>query len=353
MQSYEKGNPFTLTFGKQPNRYINRYEDMSNIISAFEADNPISQTYLISGIRGSGKTVLMTSVANTLRQSDEWVVVDLNATQPLLTELSMRLTDACKQMPNIFEKGFEVSVAGFGIGYNGAVEERDSVSGIESILEKLKKKNKKVFITIDEVVADDNMRVFASQFQIFLRKDYPVFLLMTGLYENIYAIQNDPVLTFLLRAPKVQLGPLGLHQIKREYQDIFDIEEELAKRLANITMGYAFAFQALGVLYWNHKDELPLEKIIAKLDGMLEDYVYRKIWDGLSDLEKQIVLAMPDNNRKIKVGELCERMSMSSGSFSRYRERIIKKGVCVAPEYGYIAIVLPRFLDIVRSYEIY
>lgn len=99
-------------------------------------------------------------------------------------------------------------------------------------------------------------------------KDYPVFLRMTGLYENIYAIQNAPVLTFLLRAPKVHLGPLGLYQIKREYQDIFEIEEDLAKRLANITMGYAFAFQALGVLYWNHRDELPLEKIIVlKISG--------------------------------------------------------------------------------------
>ena len=54
----KKDNPFTLTFGKKPNRYINRYESTNDIISTFEADNPISQTYLISGIRGSGKTVL-------------------------------------------------------------------------------------------------------------------------------------------------------------------------------------------------------------------------------------------------------------------------------------------------------
>lgn len=205
----KKDNPFTLTFGKQPNRYISRYESMNDITSTFEADHPISQTFLISGIRGSGKTVLMTSVANQFRQSGSWVIADLNATRPLLPELSMRLADACKQMPNILEKGFEVSIAGFGIGYGGGAEERDSVSRIESVLEHLKKKKQKVLITIDEVVADDNMRVFASQFQIFIRKDYPVFLLMTGLYENIYAIQNDPVLTFLLRAPKVRLGPLG------------------------------------------------------------------------------------------------------------------------------------------------
>ena len=133
----------------------------------------------------------------------------------------MRLTDASKQIPNIFENGYEVSVAGFGVGYNGGVAERDSVSSIESILEKLEKKNKRVLITIDEAVADENMRIFASQFQIFIRKNYSVFLIMTGLYENIYEIQNDPVLTFLLRAPRIVLGPLGLNQIKNEYQVIF------------------------------------------------------------------------------------------------------------------------------------
>ena len=139
----KRDNPFTLTFGKQPIKYINRYESTDNILSTFEASNPISQTYLISGIRGSGKTVLMTSVANQLRKSDDWVVVDLNATQPLLQEFAMRLTDASKQIPNIFEKGFEISVAGFGLGYNGAMEDRDSVSKIETILAKLGKQHKK------------------------------------------------------------------------------------------------------------------------------------------------------------------------------------------------------------------
>jgi len=349
----KKDNPFTLTFGKQPNRYISRYENMNDIISMFEAQNPISQTYLISGIRGSGKTVLMTSVANQLRQEDEWIVVDLNSTQPLLREFAMRLMDACKRMPNIFEKGFEISVAGFGIGYNGIGEERDSVSKIETLLEKISKKNKKVLLTIDEAVADENMRVFASQFQIFVRKNYPIYLIMTGLYENIYEIQNDPVLTFLLRSPKINLGPLGLNQIRMEYQDIFELEEERARELANITKGYAFAFQALGMLYWEYGGELSLSDIVRKLDGMLEDFVYRKIWGGLTEFEKRVILAMPGDGNKIRIKDLCERLEVKTTSFSKYRERLINKGVCVSPEYGFLAVALPRFQNIVCSYDIY
>lgn len=94
------------------------------------------------------------------------------------------------------------------------------------------------------------MRVFASQFQIFLRKKYPVFLIMTGLYQNIYEIQNDETLTFLLRSPKLRLEALSLMQIAMQYEEIFKVDEEMATRMARETKGYAFAFQALGMLVW-------------------------------------------------------------------------------------------------------
>ena len=48
----------------------------------------------------------------------------------------------------------------------------------------LKRKGKKVLITIDEVVNTKEMRLFISAFQIFLREELPVFLLMAGLYEK-------------------------------------------------------------------------------------------------------------------------------------------------------------------------
>ena len=70
------------------------------------------------------------------------------------------------------------------------------------------KKKKRLLITIDEVTNTKKMRIFASAFQIFVRQDYPIFLLMTGLYENIHELQNEKSLTFLYRAPKLRLGLL-------------------------------------------------------------------------------------------------------------------------------------------------
>ena len=210
-------NPFTLTFGKHPNEYISRYESIDTIIQTFNSRNPMSQAFLLEGVRGSGKTVLMTIVEQELAKLGDWIVVDLNSTRKLLEAMAARLESECRNAADMLKSGFNLSVAGFGVGINGGEKKLDDVAVIEEILSSAKKKGKKVLVTIDEVMPGQDMRHFASQFQIFLRKDYPVFLLMTGLYENICAVQNDPALTFLLRTPKITLEPLSLFQIARQY----------------------------------------------------------------------------------------------------------------------------------------
>lgn len=343
-----KNNPFTLSFGKSPNEIISRYELVNDIIDTFQSENPISNAYLIEGLRGTGKTVLMTTIEKELEKENDWIIVDLNSTQDLLTDFAMRLVDSCKNFSDILKKGFNLSIAGFGIGLDGENQSRDSVSIICEILESLKKKNKKVLITIDEVMNGENMRHFASEFQILLRKDFSVFLLMTGLYENIYSIQNDPALTFLLRTPKIKLEPLSLAQITKTYQKVFETDLDMSKKLAKTTKGYAFAFQALGLLYFDYKDSLSLEKILLKFDDLLDDFVYRKIWQGLSEQDKNVILAITDS--KTQVSEVCKKLNMTSSTFSKYRQRLLEKGIIQAPQHGYVEIVLPRFAEVSKYY---
>ena len=70
-------NPFTLTFGKSPLESVERPIQINEIMEAFTA-NPINQQmFLITGVRGSGKTVLMTEISHRLKDLDEWVVIEL------------------------------------------------------------------------------------------------------------------------------------------------------------------------------------------------------------------------------------------------------------------------------------
>lgn len=341
-------NPFTLTFGKKPAEYISRRENMDEVINAFTGDPARCQTYLIRGVRGSGKTVLMTAISQKIGLESDWVCVDLNPTQNLIDDFAYRLADACRNAGDILDRGFDISVAGFGVGI-GSQPDRDSVSRVENILHELVKKGKKVLITIDEVNNDNSMKQFASQFQIWIRKDFPLFLLMTGLFENIDAIQNNPQLTFLLRSPKITVGPLGISQETRQYEGALEIPEDEALALAKLTKGYAFAFQALGMLYWDNKDNVQMEKILLQLDDLLDEYVYHKIWSGISELDRKILRCIPDEGT-IKTGDLCAAAEISPQVFSKYRDRLINRGLINAAGHGYIELALPRFGRVCRLY---
>ena len=340
-------NPFTITFGKQPNMLISRFEDTDRIISTFNSDNPISQVFMIEGIRGSGKTVLMTSIANLLSDESDWIVINLNPTMDLLSNFALRLSKKCNIKSDVLSRGFSVSAYGFGVGINGE-DTSDYVGIIEKSFKQIIKKRKKILITIDEVLNDDNMKVFASQFQIFIRQNYPIFLIMTGLRENINAIQNNPSLTFLLRSPKVVTGPLSILQITHQYRDAFNVDNDRALELANYTKGYAFAFQALGVCYYENA-ECPDSIILEKLDELLDDFVYKKLWSSLTSREKDIIHAMDCDEEK--VGSISTQLGVSAGTLSKYKDSLIEQGIVESSRYGYIRITLPRFLEVTRNYK--
>ncbi|MDO5155571.1 MAG: ATP-binding protein [Eubacteriales bacterium] len=342
------GNPFTLTFGKKPTEYIIRRENIEEIESNFLENPARCQTYLIRGVRGSGKTVLMTAIAKEIAEQSDWVCVDLNSSQNLLDDLSYRLLDECEQSTRILDRGMDISVAGFGIGF-GSKSDRDSVSRCEEILNLLKKQKKRLLITIDEVCNDQSMKQFASQFQIWLRKEYDIFLLMTGLFENINAIQNDPQLTFLLRSPKITLEPLGISQIARQYEKALNITKDIAVQLGKETKGYAFAFQALGMLYYDSEKTSSIEKILDKMDEYLDEYVYKKIWSGLSEQDRNVVMQLSDD-KAVKVKDICEATGMTSATFSKYRERLVNKGLITTQQHGYVELALPRFKRICEYY---
>ena len=84
-------NPFTLSFGKKPLQYVSRISQTREIIDNFNAVEPSSQIYMLTGVRGSGKTVMMTGIANELKEMEEWVVVELNPTRDLLQSLAAKL----------------------------------------------------------------------------------------------------------------------------------------------------------------------------------------------------------------------------------------------------------------------
>lgn len=247
-------NIFTLTFGKIPPSYINREKEISKLCNDFCRSFLLSHVYFITGINASGKTVLLTNVSQIMEKKKEWIVIDVNPNREILEQIASGIYENANVKHLFLSTSFSFSFHGFGF----SIEGKTPVSNIKTILEKmldvLKKHNKKVLITIDEASNNTHMRSFAHDFQSLLRNNYPVFTLMTGLYENVNSLQNNKNLTFLYRAPKIELNPLDKELIKEEYSSIFKSESsETIDSLASLTKGYAFAYQVVGYLFFKYK----------------------------------------------------------------------------------------------------
>ena len=242
-------DPFTLSFGKKPLQYISRISQTNQILETFRSDVPSNQIFMITGVRGSGKTVMITSIANELKQDDFLIMIELNPTRDLLQSLAPRIYGLPDMHSRFLNARLDFSAFGLGVSVENAAPVTDIENVLELMLEQIKKSGKRLLITVDEVTPSEYIRIFASSFQIFLRQDQPIFLLMTGLYENIYDLQNDRSLTFLYRAPKLLLEPLNYFSVRNHYQKIFDIDTKIAGKMTGLTKGYPFAFQVLGYLY--------------------------------------------------------------------------------------------------------
>lgn len=338
-------NPFSLSFGKEPLSLIERDYQDNEIIQSFESENPAYQVCMLTGVRGSGKTVALTTIANQLRSSKKWIVVDLNPERDLLHTLAAELSNRKELLQLFRDARINLSVLGFGLEIDGEPPVTDLVVALRRMLEKLTRSGKRVLITVDEVSSNPGMRVFASQFQIFLREGLQIFLLMTGLYENIYELQNEKTLTFLYRAPKIEMKPLSIPLIMEKYQAIFDLTADEALSMAGATMGYPFAFQVLGYLCWTKKESW--QDLLPLYDTYLEDYVYEKIWSELSQKDQAVLTAMSSASSE-KVESIRSLIGMPSNSFTTYRSRLIRKGLILSPSYGTLRFALPRLREFVR-----
>ena len=342
-------NPFSISFGTTPTQYISRITQTNQILDTFKAEVPSNHVYMLTGVRGCGKTVMMTDIAEKLRKEKDWIAVELSPERDMLHSLAANLY-AIPQLHALFIKAkLDFSALGFGVSIENAAPITDIDVAVSRMLEHLTKAGKRLLITVDEVTNNANLKVFAAAFQIYLRRDFNVYLIMTGLYDNLYDLQNEKSLTFLYRAPKVILEPLNYTAVVAHYKKVFELESDKAEYMAKLTKGYSFAFQVLGYLLWERGDR-NIDEVLFDYDQYLEEYVYSKIWSELSETDKNVTCVMAVTG-ETNVGKIREKLGMTTPQFSVYRDRLKRKGVITATGHGFISLALPRFEEFVRIHS--
>lgn len=337
-----KRNPFAINFGKVPSQYISRELIIDEIVQEMLDEDAQNNCFMLTGTRGSGKTVTMTEIEQRVLESDDWIVIRLNAERNMLESLAGKLYDSKEFMTQFVDANLNLSKFGIGLNIGQKSPVADIESALEIMLKEIQRKKKKLLVSVDEVSNTLFMREFASSFQIFIREDFPIFLLMAGLYENISDLKNEKNLTFLYRTPQYEMEPLNLTLIADRYSKLFGIDREKAMDMAIITKGYPFAYQAMGKYVWEEENHEVTEMVLIKFDEALSHYVYKKIWSELSEKDKWFMSFIVQKD-VMPVAELLDITKQKKNEFSQYRERLRDKGIIDVSDRGMIKLKLPRF----------
>lgn len=341
-------NPYTISFGKIPNQYITRTTIIDSIIETFNDVEPDEQAFKLTGIRGTGKTVTLTSIEKTFREDEDWIVLGLRPDTDILLDLVSNLYSSVPTITKFIDANLNLSA--FGIGLN--ISKKSPTTSIDHVLKvllnEMKKHNKRLLITIDEARKTKGMIDFVQEFQILIREELPIFIVVAGLYEDIEKIENAEGLTFFLRATKYEMTPLNLTYIRDDYKDTLKISFDEAEKMAFITKGYAFAYQTLGKYMWDSKEKTLNTSVLRAFDDTLSEKVYKKIWSELAPKDKWF-LKFIVQKEKMTATELLEMTKQTHSEWSIPRARLSEKGIIDVTTRGVISISLPRFREFVEA----
>ena len=348
-------NPFTRTPGVAGDAFIDmHYAD--EIINNFESDISSKYVYKIVGLRGSGKSVEYRKVINKLSDKKGWLVYTLSAAGNPVSTLIARLS----KESFIDDKIRKTTVSAGGSAKADALivqGEADfevtrtsevntlyfsAEAELTDMIQKANDKGYKVLVGIDDIAKTPEMVKFLSIWGAMLLDDKKkIYFVCTGLTKNIEDFTEEPNLTFFKRSEPIETGPLNKYAIALMYRKLLGVDEAESVKLAKFTCGYAYAYQVLGSLYFEKKQQDPFESIIPAFDRILFGDSYDLIWKSLTKAEQELVIriALSDSG---KVAEIKSQMSHPQG-FDSLRQRIKNKHLINTEERGYLKIDLPRF----------
>ena len=171
---------------------------------------------------------------------------------------------------------------------------------------------------------------------------------MITIYEvtSTSAIKDDKSLTFLYRSPRIDLFPLQMGAIKNNYEENLNITSEQAKEMARYTLGYSFAFQALGYVVWNNGkyDKKALQEYMQ----ILADFSYEKIWSELSDNDRKVCIAIAESSY-CEYKEVKSILNWDNNQLNPYRKRLINKQIISDKKRGFMSFTLPLFKEFIND----
>jgi energy-coupling factor transporter ATP-binding protein EcfA2 len=364
-------NPFTPTFGVTPPLLAGRDAELRQFSEAL-ADGPGSpgRAILVTGARGSGKTVLLNAIEQAAR-AEGWLVVAATARPGIAHELATDTLPAllAEHDPNATTSrvtGAGANALGFGASISREVSDHHSVApAFRSQLARLARLGAAagggVLLTVDEVnhLARDDLREIAQGVQHAFREGLEVAFVAAALPAAAHAAAIDPVITFLRRAERFTLGRVAdgdvaaalAEPIAQAGRSITPPALELA---VAATRGYPFFVQVVGHQVWavdRAQETIDLAQARTGRDRAVQR-AHRLLHEpALAEVSRQdraFLAAMAADDGPSQMSVIAARLGVSAGYASRYRGRLIDAELIEPAGRGLVRFTIPFLGEYLR-----
>ena len=209
------------------------------------------------------------------------------------------------------------------------------------MIETANKKKYKVLIGIDDISKTPDTIKLLSIIGSMILEGAKLYLLVTGLSENIEDFSSEKNLSFFKRADSKEIKLLNKFDITYMYEKLLGVDSIEAKKIEALSMGYAYAYQVIGSLYFCKKEDEVLEDLIPNFERIIFKDSYELIWQSLTPGEKEVVRCI----YKSKTGkaEDIKKIMKNPTTYPVFRNRLINKHIVDGDTRGFLSINLPRF----------
>lgn len=360
-----QNNPFTPGFGQVPPFMAGRHYVIDNIEAAFEnGPGDPNLTTIFTGARGTGKTTLLTLLADEA-SSRGWVTARVSAVPGMLDDI---LQQATRSAAHLLTSAPRARLSSLGIaGVASASWEREDSSArpnwrsrITGLLDQLEEADCGLVITIDELQAGfDEMVQLASVYQHLIGERRKVSLLMAGLPYQVSRVLNDKSISFLRRAARHHLGRISDVDIRSALKETVEsgglaITDDALDAAVEAIDGFPFMMQLVGYRMWTYAKGGTIN-VDAASRGIdlaqheMRDNILETTYLELSDGDLAFVRAMLPDDGPSAIGDVTKRLGRSSGYAAQYRRRLLEEGVIGERGRGKIGFELPGWRAFVEE----
>jgi AAA ATPase domain len=381
-------NPFSPGAGSPPPELAGRgplLEQARITLGRVKAGRP-ERSFLMVGLRGVGKTVLLNRVrelADELGYSS--VLVEAHEGKslgelllPALRQLLIQL-DRLAQVSQKAKRGLRILKSFF----NGLrVKFHDIEIGIDVEPEagvadsgNLESDLAQVFVALGEAAADrrhaialiiDEMQYLSEEELSALimamhqisQRQLPVVLAGAGLPQLVaMAGRSKSYAERLFQFPEVgALEPADAMLAVQEpvQEQGVQFTDDALQEIVRQTKGYPYFLQEWGYQAWNIAGGSPIELAIVKRATQesirrLDANFFRVRFDRLTPREKEYMRALADmGDTTQRSGDIAERLHVKVQSIAPVRNGLIKKGMIFSPAHGDTAFTVPLFSEFMK-----